>query len=106
MSEGKEPNQSPTLTGLASTIVLTIGSVYESQDIVHAIVDALRVIAPSAATQPVALMVFIAFIVLMLVIIYALKRHFDHLESGKYKAPTRRMSTLKKGGTSKRRRRR
>lgn len=90
MAEGKEPNQSPTLTGLVSTIVITIGSVYESQDIVHAIVDGLRVIAPSAATQPVALMVFVAFIALLIVIMYGLKRHYDHLASGIYKSPINR----------------
>jgi hypothetical protein len=89
MSEGREPSQSPTVTGLASTVVITVGSVIESQDIVHSIVDALRVISPSLANQPIALMVFIAFIVLMLVLIYWLKRHYDHLGSGKYKAPTK-----------------
>ena len=89
MGEGREPGQSPTLIGLASTVVITLGSVYESQDIVRSIVDALRVISPSLANQPIALMVFIAFIVLMLVLIYWLKRHYDHLDSGKYKAPAK-----------------
>jgi hypothetical protein len=96
MSEGKEPNQSPTITALASTTVITIGSVYESQDIIHAIVQILSSFAPTAATQPVATMAFVSFIALLIVILYALKRHFDHLVSGRYAAPTRRRPPPKK----------